>query len=249
MQCWLDLNGCAPVEAVQHIRLHCTPPLQRSLDARFTADEWQALTVEEALDAISRIALQATNQAADWCKFFAANQEHSESISEYFARSAQCAADCDFKCPHCDSGLSEYMLLRKLVGGLESAVLKEEVFRRCETFHDVDSLRKFCVAFEAAHRDAASLKSRWETAAVAAVTPPPGPQRGELPPPVAATRRQPSKPRCGNCGTMHKPGKGSCPAGELTCFNCGKTGHLHSRTKKVAAAEDLEASGIVIAAN
>ncbi|KAK8378436.1 hypothetical protein O3P69_011142 [Scylla paramamosain] len=83
--------------------------------------------------------------------------------------------------------------------------------------------------------------NRRETAAVAAVTPLPGA-------PVAATHRQPSKPRCGNCGTMHKPGRGSCPAGELACFNCGKTGHLRSlcksRTKKAAAAEDLEANGI-----
>ncbi|MPC79496.1 hypothetical protein E2C01_074026 [Portunus trituberculatus] len=120
--------------------------------AAFTADEWQALMVKEALDAVSRIALQTTNQAADWCRFFTASQDHSE----YFARLVECAADCDFKCPHCDSGLAEYMLLRKLVSGLESAVLKEEVFRQCDTFHDVDSLRKFCVAYEAAHRDAAS---------------------------------------------------------------------------------------------
>ena len=145
MQCWLDLNGWVPVEAVLHIRLHCTPPLQRSLDARFTAAEWQALTVEEALDSVGRIALQATNQAADWCKFFTASQERSESMSEYFTRSAQCAADGEFKCPHCDNSLSEYMLLRKLVSGLESVVLKEEVFRRCDSFCDVDSLRKFCV--------------------------------------------------------------------------------------------------------
>ncbi|KAK8392492.1 hypothetical protein O3P69_014690 [Scylla paramamosain] len=202
----------APAEAVLHIRLHCTPPLQRSLDARFTAGEWQALTVEEALDDISRITLLATNQAADWCKLFTANQEHSESISEYFAR--------------------------------------------CETFHDADSLRKFCAVFEAAYRDAAFLSFggnfRQETTAVAAVTPLPGAPQDELAPPVAATRRQPSKPRCGNCGTMQKPGRGSCPAGELACFNCGKTGHLRSlcksRTKKAAAAEDLETSGIVIAA-
>lgn len=256
MQCWLDLNRCTPAEAVLHVRLHCTPPLQRALDARFTEDEWQALTVKEALDAVSRIALQATNQAADWCRFFTANQEHSESISEYFARSAQCAADCDFKCPHCESGLSEYMLLRKLVSGLGSAVLKEEVFRRCDTFHDVDSLRKFCVAYEAAHRDAAAPGSGGnftrDNAAVAGATPLPDAPQEVIPPPAAAARRPPPKTRCGNCGTMHKPGKGSCPAGELVCFSCGKTGHFRSmcksRPKKAAAAEGAEASGIVIAA-
>ncbi|KAK3880046.1 hypothetical protein Pcinc_015433 [Petrolisthes cinctipes] len=33
MECWLGLNGWPPQEAVLHIRLHCTPALQRSLDA------------------------------------------------------------------------------------------------------------------------------------------------------------------------------------------------------------------------
>lgn len=99
MECWLDLNGWPPKEAVLHIHLHCTPALQRSLDARFSAREWEALATNEALDAIGRIALQETNQAAEWCKFFTANQEYSESIGEYFTRSAQCAADCEFKCP------------------------------------------------------------------------------------------------------------------------------------------------------
>lgn len=45
------------------------------------------------------------------------------------------------------------MLLRKLVSGLAWVELKEEVFRRCDLFSDVDSLRKFCVAFEAARND------------------------------------------------------------------------------------------------
>lgn len=87
MKSWLGLSHFPPAEAVQHIRLHCTPALQRSLGSRFTADQWEALSAQEALDAIGRIALQATNQAADWCKFFSAAQEPSESICEYFTRS------------------------------------------------------------------------------------------------------------------------------------------------------------------
>ena len=97
MEGWLGLNGWAPAEAVLHIRLHCIPALQRSLDARFSVDQWQALAIEEILDVIDRIALQTTNQAADWCKFFTTNQESYESICEYFPRSAQCAVDCEFK--------------------------------------------------------------------------------------------------------------------------------------------------------
>ncbi|KAK3887585.1 hypothetical protein Pcinc_008290 [Petrolisthes cinctipes] len=261
MECWLGLNGWPPQEAVLHIRLHCTPALQCSLDARFSDREWRVLATEEALDAIGRIALQVTNQAADWCKFFTSNQEYSESISEYFTRSAQCAADCEFKCPHCNNSLSEYMLLRKLVSGIASVELKEEVFRRCDSFSEVDSLRKFCVAFEAAHKDATrpgvSTKNigREAMASVATVSSLPDALQEEvgLPPQAAGARQPPPyKPRCGNCGLKHKPGKGSCPAEMLACHNCGKTGHLRkmcrSKGKQVAATEEMEASGIIIAA-
>ncbi|KAK3894919.1 hypothetical protein Pcinc_001367 [Petrolisthes cinctipes] len=264
MECWLGLNGWPPQQAVLHIRLHCTPALQRSLDARFSDREWRALATEEALDAIGCIALQVTNQAADWCKFFTSNQEYSESISEYFTRSAQCAADCEFKCPHCNNSLSEYMLLHKLVSGIASVELKEEVFRRCDSFSEVDSLRKFCVAFEAAHKDATrpgvstkniGREGREAMASVARVSSLPDALQEEvgLPPQAAGARQPPPyKPRCGNCGLKHKPGKGSCPAEMLACHNCGKTGHLRkmcrSKGKQVAATEEMEASGIIIAA-
>lgn len=38
MLCWLGMNRWAPAESVLHIRLHCTPALQHSLDARFTEE-------------------------------------------------------------------------------------------------------------------------------------------------------------------------------------------------------------------
>lgn len=78
MECWLQLNGWAPLEAVLHIHHHCTSALQRSLDASFTMGQWQVLSIE-TLDTIGRIVLQATNQAADWCGFFAATHLLSES--------------------------------------------------------------------------------------------------------------------------------------------------------------------------
>lgn len=61
-----------------------------------------------------------------------------------------CFMDYDFQCPSCECNLSEYMLLRKVLVGLRDSALKQEVFRDCHTFGDVDSLRVFCVSFEAA---------------------------------------------------------------------------------------------------
>ncbi|MPC92393.1 hypothetical protein E2C01_087481 [Portunus trituberculatus] len=90
---WLVLNGFAPAGAVLHIRLLCSPNLQRSLDARYSTQQWEALSIQEAVEAVGRMAFQATNQTADWCKFFSAVQGSSESICEYFMRSTQLAAD------------------------------------------------------------------------------------------------------------------------------------------------------------
>lgn len=55
-----------------------------ALDAKLTVVEWQGLSTVEALDQVGRLALQATNQAAEWCKFFAISQLPEESMSEYF---------------------------------------------------------------------------------------------------------------------------------------------------------------------
>ncbi|KAK4324286.1 hypothetical protein Pmani_005126 [Petrolisthes manimaculis] len=65
MECWLGLNGWPPQEAVLHIRFHCTPALQRSLDARFSDREWRALATEVALDVIGHIALQQPHKSEE----------------------------------------------------------------------------------------------------------------------------------------------------------------------------------------
>ena len=154
MSCWLQLCRWPPSEAVHHIRLHCVPTLQRSLDARFTEAQWSALTPEEALDAVGKLVLRSSNQAAQWSEFFNVVQTRDQSINDYFAKCAQVASDCDFKCPNCDFNLSEYMLMRKLMIGLSDQELKRQVFQSCNQFDNVDALRAMCCAFEAARRDA-----------------------------------------------------------------------------------------------
>lgn len=58
------------------------------------------------------------------------------------------------------------MLLRNLVSAKESVVVKK-VFRKCESFSDVNSLHNICVAFEEAHKDTAvpdfDRNLGWET--------------------------------------------------------------------------------------
>lgn len=146
---------------------------------------------------------------------------------------------------HCDNCLSEYMLPCKLVSA-PGCVEFKEVFRRCDSFSDVDLLRKFCVALEAARKYAIHRCVRaknigrqgWEAmASVATVSSLPDASLEEagLPPLATGAHQPPHKPRCGNCGLKHKPGKGSCPNEMLACHNCGKTGHLHKMCRAGAS--------------
>ncbi|MPC48895.1 hypothetical protein E2C01_042681 [Portunus trituberculatus] len=247
-QLWRSDGGCPAHPPPLHS--HSAAVLGCQVHHRAT-EEWQALGIEEALDSIGHITLQVTNQAADWYRFFTMSQEPSESISKYFTWSPQCAADCEFQCPNCDSNLSEYMLLRKLVSGLESVMLKE-VFRKCESFGDVDSSCKFCVAFKAAPKDAAcpglGRKFWWKTLMLAiAVTLLLDTQQESVLPQATGICQLAHKPHCGNFWAIHKPAKGSCPAEMQMCYNCGKISHLckvcKGRVKKAAVTNDVEASG------
>ena len=161
----------------------------------------------------------------------------------------QCAADCEFQCSGCDSSLTNYVLLRKLMSDLYSLVLREEVFCNFASFNDVDELHRYCTAFEVAHKDASlevggKASAPRESALAAATDPLPAVGDRSCLPEVAATSiRHPSKPRkCGKCGRTHLPRKGAWPAEKLVCLNCRMVGHLAvmgRRGKQAAAVEDL----------
>ena len=144
------------------------------------------------------------------------------------------------------------------MSSLYSVVLREEVFRKFASFSDVDSLRSYCNAFEAAHKDASmgysgkgSVAHEGTMAAATDPLPDVG-DSGWVPEAAATNTCHLDKPRkCGNCGRTHLPKKSACPAEKLVCHNCSKTGHLAVMCrwrKQAAAAEDVEASGTVVVA-
>ena len=153
MDWWLKLNKFSAADAVGHIRLSCSPELQRALDTRYTVTQWSLMSSHEALDSIKQLAIQPSNRAADWDKFFSCKQVASENISAFFTRSAQVVAECEFSCPRCNSDIGDYILLRKVIVGLNNPSLRKEVFRQCDTLLNMDLLRSFCVAYESAMKD------------------------------------------------------------------------------------------------
>ena len=139
------------------------------MDARFTSDEWGALTQQAALDAVGKLVLRASNQAVQWAEFFSVIQGQDESVSDYFVRCAQKANDCAFQCPQCSFSLSEYLLLKKLSVGLRDTGLKQQVYQMCDSIDSVDALRAMCCAYEAARQHAEGGRS-WREISRAAGT-------------------------------------------------------------------------------
>ena len=74
MDWWLKLNKWSAADAVGHIRLSCTPELQRALDARYSVLQWSMLAPHDAIEAIKQITVKPVNKAAEWDKFFSNKQ-------------------------------------------------------------------------------------------------------------------------------------------------------------------------------
>lgn len=250
MDTWLSLHGWPDEVCVQHIRLLCVPSLQSALDARYSFSQWGALSVSEALDAVGSVAQRAVNQAVLWSDFFSGGQGRAEPMAEYFQRCTQQALDCNFRCPQCDSDLSDYMILRKALVGLSNPTLKRELFQQCGMYSDVDELRAKCLLYEAAERDSLRVHSagadaghdewREETGSLAACVPDVGAHGA-----VAAASRS----SCSNCGGHHALVKSLCPAKDVSCHHCQKKGHYkrmcRSRKRPDKGQETLSSSGAV----
>ena len=237
MGCWLQICHWPSQEAVHHIRLHCAPELQRALDARFTDDQWRALSTEEALDAIGKLVLRASNKAAQYQEFFSAMQGQEESISNFFLKCNQKALDCEFNCPNCSGDLTEYMLLHKLMVSLSYIKFKRYVFQSCNKIHSVDALRAMCSAFQAARQNLEGGTGLQNPPRAASASVEGNPER-EVQTDVASVRtQQPSTRACGNCGGRHAPGRASCPAKAMPCHACKKIGHLKKFCRSVKKRE------------
>ncbi|XP_045122674.1 uncharacterized protein LOC123511117 [Portunus trituberculatus] len=245
---WIELNAVGKGDAARYIRLLCAPELQKALDARYPKAQWDATSADEALENVSRLVLRTANQAVQWSNFFGVKQALGESVSDYFTKCSQMVLDCVFQCPDCDKDLSDFMLVRKLIAGLRDPALRREVFQCHVKLRDVDSLRSYCVAFEAAQRDAHAFPPNRHPEAAASDASLGATSEDDV---IAAAGPREARHRlCGYCGKRHQPGRASCPAADATCRACGKLGHFQAVCKggRKPARKDAVASAVVATA-
>ena len=152
---WLALSRVSNEEGVILIRMYCTPPLQKALDNKIACEEWQRLAPAQAIDLLESITVKYTSRAADIGAFYNLKQGPYETIAAYFTRGHEVATSAKLRCPMCSQGLGNYLLLSRLAIGIHNEELRREAFRAFDNLKDVDHLRAFCIAHEAASKAAA----------------------------------------------------------------------------------------------
>ncbi|MPC33544.1 hypothetical protein E2C01_026899 [Portunus trituberculatus] len=200
---------------MRYIWLLCAPALQKMLDARLPKAEWDALSAVEALENIIKLVLHAANQAVQWSDFFYVKQAVGMSVADYFTKSSQMVLDCAFQCPSCDKDLIQ------------------------------KHLRAYCVAFEAAQRNAHRFLLNHHTKATTSDITHDAVSDDDV---IAATSPRKARHRtCGYCSDRHQPGKTACPTANAMCRACGKLGHFQKvcRGGKNPTRKDAVASAVM----
>ena len=154
MQLWITLHRWAEYESVCYIRLQCKPEVQMVLDSMYPIDVWTNMSVNSALEALEKLTVKHSNKAADKELFYNLNQGPYETISAFFTRAHKLSANANFACPQCEYVLGPYLLISKIAAGLHDTELKRETYRHFDNMKEVDQLRAFCMAHEAASKAA-----------------------------------------------------------------------------------------------
>ena len=246
MEDWIKLTRISRGDAVLNIRLNCEERLRRAIDAQFSSSRWSLLTIEEAFVAVMKITTKTVNKAVLWDRFFSMRQGTDESVKEYIHKCQQAAIDCDFQCPSCNCDLSDNILINKLVNGLYNVKLKQDVLQNFEKYNTITKFMIKCESFEETERECALSSHRGDihNFTGANITSKEGTAEVPVPPSDIATvkssyrkqrdevsRQSKLKHKCDFCSRSHMKGRQNCPAGNETCFNCGKIGHFASCCK------------------
>lgn len=169
---------------------------------------------------VGSVAQCTVNQAAMWSDFFSGRQGCDEPMAKYFQRFMQQAFNCDFLCLQCNNDLSDDIILRKDIMGLNKQTEKKRLISivtctlmwtsfMLSAFHTEQQRGTPCVLGALAMAMICGMRrtnlswlacQMYEHSAVAVTSHPP----------------------CSNCGGQNVTGKSLPPAKDATCHHCQK---------------------------
>ena len=115
------------------------------IEAEF-GDGWIDLTAEQALTAVEAILRKASNPAREKEKFHKLNQLPGETGKAFVHRCEQQALECNMACPHCNKDISEWCIRDRVLAGL----ISDQLYQNIEKYPSLSSLVEKIEIFEAA---------------------------------------------------------------------------------------------------
>ena len=138
------LTNYSDEQIVLQVRMNMDADLKRSVDVNFK-EQWDTYTVEDAITAVGKL-LKSKNQPAVYRKEFdGIVQNEGEDIKSFITKLKDCAADCDFVCPHSkDHCLMEYHLINRIRSGVYDQTLQQELLQKTETLDTLALITNYC---------------------------------------------------------------------------------------------------------
>ena len=211
-QAYLSLSGLSDQSAekqVQALTLCFSRETLTIVDNLGLTDD-QRKSVKEIVTAIEAYVNGQINESVERRAFRSRTQQEGETFDDFLVSLRELAKTCNF----CDDACTQKNIRDQIIAGLTDGEAVEDLLK--EKNLTLDTAVTKCRAHEAAKRQRAELAKAPSETSIHAVRR----QQQE------ASSTQGSQ-RCPGCGSgFHPGGRRQCPAYQLVCHLCNRTGHL-----------------------
>ena len=214
-QAYLSLSGLSAQsdeKQVQALTLCFSRETLTIVDNLGLTDD-QRKSVKEIVTAIEAYVNGQINESVERRAFRSRMQQEGETFDDFLVSLRELAKTCNF----CDDACTQKNIRDQIIAGLTDGEAVEDLLK--EKNLTLDTAVTKCRAHEAAKRQRAELAKAPPETSIHAVRW----QQQE------ASSTQGSQ-RCPGCGSgFHPGGRRQCPAYQLVCHLCNRTGHLQTR--------------------
>ena len=245
---FMTLTQFSNEQIVIQMRLNMDADLKRTIDTNF-GENWNAMSVEDALKSIREILKTTSNNAVHRKIFDGMNQSNSESAREFVTRLKACAIDCEYICPFDEShDLTEYQIVNRIRCGIADKQLQQELLQKADSMKSLTEILAYCENFESAKEDRDKLRNEAQKISPITAIESSGMSEDEVVAAISNYKRgkKDKATKCFYCG-FERHEKSKCPAQGKTCTICNRLNHFANVCKsKSAKNKPATASAAVI---